>query len=130
MRGINYFISKLDIPKSVWWIFVVALIMRFWGIWYGLPLQLNIDEPSLVSGVLSLKNDLNPGRFDWPSLYFYITAAFYAVFSIVKPLLTYTLNVPEDSFTPASYFLISRSLSAVLGSFTVIVVYIISRKVF
>lgn len=130
MHGINYYISKLNIPRTVWGIFVVALIMRFWGIGYGLPLQLNVDEPSLVSGVFSLKDSLNPGRFDWPSLYFYINAAFYALFGLIRPLLAYILNVPSDSFAPASFFLISRSLSAILGALTIIIVYITSRKIF
>lgn len=122
--------ANLNIPKSVWIIFIVALVLRFWGIWYGLPLQLNVDEPSLISGTIGLKESLNPGRFDWPSLYFYINAAFYAVFALIKPILTAVLKIPDDSFSPASFFLISRSLSAILGSLTVIVLFLIGRKIF
>jgi hypothetical protein len=130
MHSIGYYFSKLNIPKTLWGIFIIALILRFWGIWYGLPLQLNVDEPSLVSGTLSIKHNLNPGRFDWPSLYFYINAAFYGAFALIKPILTATLKIPDDSFSPAAFFLISRSLSAVLGSLTVIVVFMIGRKIF
>lgn len=128
--GINYYFTKFNIPKTIWWTFIVALLLRFWGIWYGLPLQLNVDEPSLISGVLSLKENLNPGRFDWPSLYFYINAFFYGIFSIVKPILTVLFKIPDENFSPASFFIISRSLSAFLGSLNIIVIYLLTRKIF
>ena len=130
MQKLSYYYGRFNIPKTIWGIFFVALVLRFWGIWYGLPLQLNVDEPSLVSGTLSLKENLNPGRFDWPSLYFYINAVFYGIFSLIKPLLTLIFKIPDENFSSASFFIISRSLSAVLGSLTVIIVYFIARKIF
>lgn len=127
---IDSLLERLNISRSVWLIFGLALLVRLWGIWYALPLQLNIDEPSLVSGTLQLKNSLNPGRFDWPSLYFYINASFYFLFTLIEPVIESIFKISEEDITPAAFFLISRMLSAVFGALTVFLVYLISRKMF
>lgn len=103
---------------------VVGLVMRLIPIRYGLPLQLNIDEPSLVSAVFSLKSGLNPGRFDWPHLYFYINFLFYGLFYWIFKIVG--LATENDSY----YFMISRGLSAVFGVATIPVVYLITKELF
>lgn len=123
-------IKNLEIPKVVWIIAAFAFMLRIWGIWYGLPLQLNVDEPSFVSGVLGIKYDLNPGRFDWPSLYFYINAGFYFVFSIIKIFISLLTNIPEEAYSSTAYFLISRFLSVTFGTATVLAVYVLGKEVF
>lgn len=118
-----------SIPKLVWYIFGIGLVLRLCGIWFGLPLQLNMDEPTLVSSVLMLKTSLNPGHFDWPHLYFYINGAFYAVYYLVKLVLEALFSVSfADSITP--FYLISRSLTAVLGSLSVVGIFILTRNMF
>ncbi len=129
-RVISNFFERLDIPKSVWVLFGFAILLRVWGIWYGLPLQLNVDEPSLVSGVTNLKNNLNPQRFDWPSLYFYITALFYGILVLLKPVIVAILGIPSESINPTGFFILSRLLSVIFGSLTVLVVFLIGREIF
>ena len=118
-------ISILKNTKLILFVLVVVgLVMRLIPIRYGLPLQLNIDEPSLVSAVFSLKSGLNPERFDWPHLYFYINFLFYGLFYWIFKIIG--LATENDSF----YFMISRGLSAVFGVATIPVVYLITKEIF
>lgn len=114
-----------SVPKVVWGITFIAGLLRFLGIWYGLPLQLNMDEPTLVSSVIALKHSLNPGHFDWPHLYFYINAIFYAVYSIFKKI--FNIVVEENSFVPL--YIISRGLSAFFGTISIPAIYFLGKEI-
>jgi len=114
-----------SVPKIVWLITFVAGLLRFLGIWYGLPLQLNMDEPTLISSVVGLKDSLNPGHFDWPHLYFYINAIFYAMFSIYKKI--FSVVIEENAFVPL--YIISRGLSAFFGTISVVAIYFLGKEI-
>jgi 4-amino-4-deoxy-L-arabinose transferase-like glycosyltransferase len=116
--------------KALLLVFISALLVRVWGIWYGLPLQINIDEPALVSTVLSLKRDLNPGHFDWPHLYFYMNGLFYGIFLAFRFILDLLLTLPESFYSVEAYFVVSRLLNALVGSFTVLAVYFLTKLIF
>jgi len=104
----------------------IATLLRITSIFYGLPLHLSIDEPSLVSGIISLKENLNPGRFDWPHLYFYINFLFYGIGFILN-----TLNLVPSFWGDISiYFVISRLLSVLFGVLTILAIYIATKKIF
>lgn len=66
-----------DIKPATFWLVVVlavAAVLRFWGLEHGLPYQLGIDEPQVMSRVLAMMRtgDLNPHFFDYPGLMFYL----------------------------------------------------------
>src|SRR5919202_716248 len=56
----------------LWWIIVVALALRLYGLRYGLPAVYNPDEVAIMSRALAFaKGDLNPHNLLYPSFYFY-----------------------------------------------------------
>lgn len=131
MSRIIAFIQNLNIPKPMWYLVGGALLFRLWGIWYGLPLQINIDEPSIISATSSLKdNYFHPMRFDWPSLYFYMNAVAYFVYVSLRSIVGVFINLPDVFYTPAALFFVSRLLSALFGALTLIPIFIISRMIF
>ena len=118
------------VPLSLWVVAIIGLISRILGIWYGLPLALNVDEPSIVSTAFKLKHTLNPGRFDWPHLYFYINAVFYAIFSMARHIIGIFLNLPESWYTPSPFFLVSRLVTVMFGVLTIFALYYLAKIVF
>ena len=62
-------------------ILLVGLALRLWGIDFGLPHDfLRPDEHRFVTVALGpLSGDLNPQFFIYPSFYFYLLGAVYAV---------------------------------------------------
>ena len=127
---INFLHIGKSIPRYVYACVLGAFAIRIMGIWYGLPLQLNIDEPTLVSSTLSLKTSLNPGHFDWPHLYFYINLIFYLGFSLLRKLLSVFIELPNVYNTHVPFFIISRTLSAFFGAITIIPIYFLAKKIF
>lgn len=132
---IKDFLLKLDI--KVYIIFLFALLLRFIGITYGLPLILNLDEPSLVSTSLQLNNtNFNPQRFDWPHLHFYLNFFVYGIFFIFRKIIeifelrpTIEIFFPLMWKSPAIFVLLSRILNSLLGALTVIPIFLFSKKV-
>ena len=118
-----------DIPVVLWLALLIGLIIRLIGINYGLPLQLNIDEPTTISTSINIKNSLNPDRFDWPHLYFYMNAALYAVFSIIRSFIGLFGRI-ESLYSSDALFLISRVFTAILGVLTIITTYFITNELF
>ena len=123
-------INWVTFPKFVYYCFFLGFLLRVFGIWFGLPLQLNIDEPTLISSVLALRQNINPGHFEWPHLYFYINFIFYLIFGLIRKIVSVVIGSPWLYENPSPYFLISRSLSAILGSLTIFSVYGISKEMF
>lgn len=111
---------KIVLPVLV----ILGFVLRIIPIKYGLPLQINIDEPSLVSAVFSLKHNINPERFDWPHLFFYINFLGYGAVYYVGKLLGFAFE------TDAIYFMTSRFISILFGVATIPVIYLITKELF
>ena len=120
----------MRIEKFVIYAIGLGLFLRILGIWYGLPLALSIDEPALVSTVLSLKMDLLPNQFAWPHLYFYFNAVFYGIYVLVKNIYGHFFLLPKFVFTPAPFFLISRMLSVTFGTLTIYSIYLLTKMIY
>lgn len=119
------FIDKNDfLPLTV--LLLIGFLLRITSLFYGLPLQLSIDEPALVSGVISLKDGLNIGRFDWPHLYFYINFIFYGFGFVLKTLGL----LPEFLGEIGIYFVISRLVTTTFGVMTILLVYMLTTKIY
>jgi 4-amino-4-deoxy-L-arabinose transferase-like glycosyltransferase len=110
-------------------IFVVAFTLRFWGITYGFPLFLNIDEPSILSATFEIKDNLNPDRFDWPHLYFYMNFLVYGIFAAVREVVNVFIKVPSW-YEDYAYLFVSRLLTILLGSFTIFPLYYAAKELF
>ncbi len=105
-------------------ILVLAFVLRFWGIWWGFPLFLHLDEQTVLSPAvtMTLTGDLNPHYFRYPSLYIYF------IYLIIK----FCENFFSIDFTKntATFYFICRLSTAILSTFTVYLVYRISRDFF
>jgi len=113
-------------------LFLLSCCIRFYGIDFGLPhTECRPDETTIINIALTfLDGDLNPHFFNYPTLYMYLLAIVYFIYINVRLLLGHSsleLMAAIQS-NPASFLLISRGLSALLGSMTVLVVYGIVKR--
>ena len=131
---------SLSKPKEVDWslltILFVGMIARFWGIDFCLPYkECRPDETAIVSHALKFfLGDLNPHFFSYPTLYIYVLFGFYLVyFALGRSFGQYT-STPEPlhefALNSASLYLIDRSISAVLGTATILIVYKLAEYLF
>jgi 4-amino-4-deoxy-L-arabinose transferase-like glycosyltransferase len=112
----------------------LAAAARFWGLGFGLPhTQARPDETYLIDIALGILKGSTPPRYDYPWFYAWISAALYlgyyawgaatgAFQSIGDLVASWPINW-------APFFLINRSMSAILGVATVLVVFRIGRRV-
>jgi len=106
----------------------VALALRAWGVWFGLPYLYNPDEHLTVNTALSFgSGDLNPHQFQYGSLPSYVLFAAYSFLYLGGHLLgafhspkAFAVAFVND---PSAWYLIARCLSVAYGVGTVLVVY-------
>jgi 4-amino-4-deoxy-L-arabinose transferase-like glycosyltransferase len=121
-------------PLSAHFLLVAFLVilggaMRFWGLTFGLPFTgAHPDETMVVSIALRFGyGDLNPHFFLYPSLFFYLTSAAFAVLYASGHLLGYfpsLLAFKWQFFTdPSPFYVAARLLSAGLGTATLLFTY-------
>ncbi|MCB8959120.1 MAG: glycosyltransferase family 39 protein [Ardenticatenales bacterium] len=76
--AINKLAQKLWSARMLVGLMVLGLVLRVWGISYGLPYLYHADEPLVQNSLVMVKtNDLNPHFFGYGSLFFYINAIAY-----------------------------------------------------
>lgn len=123
-------IRKERIPLLA--IFLLACAVRFYGIGFGLPhTECRPDESSLVFKALSFfSGDFNPHFFNYPTLYMYVLWVIYGVYLLCRFIVGLSTSdmLLEVAIAPGDFFLISRILSALMGSATVVVVYLLARR--
>ena len=109
----------------------IALGLRIWGIWFGLPYIFHDDEGLEVLRALRLGS----GEFDFQRIgkggYFYLLFIEYGflfvvlkIFGIVSSPDDFALYFVRD---PSAFFLIGRATTAVVGAVNVYIVYRIAR---
>lgn len=112
-------------------VLMLAALLRFWGLDFGLPHTLaRPDETEIVTRSLRfLAWDLNPRFFHYPSLFFYVLGAVFAVWAGVLALLgqplTETLAAASLDLSP--YLLLGRAVSALAGITTVAALFALGR---
>ena len=123
-------------------IIAIGFIIRFIGISYGLPQPYHPDEKRVMHFASRITaGDLNPHFFIWPTLYLYLTAIFYKLsywllwllnyfFAFIHPFKKLYLLVSSNIVTSYHYYLISRSISIILGTITIPVTYLIGKELF
>lgn len=129
--------KKIKINKILLGIFLLALLLRLFGIWHGWPFIYNVDEPALVRSAVGIRFNPNPAHFDWPHLHFYLSFGVLAFLYLVRgffqvvglqPFLVQV--IPFFWKDPAVYYLVVRIFNAFLGALTVIPVYLTGRVLF
>lgn len=94
-------------------IFVLAAILRLWGINFGLPYQFHQDEPIVINHAFAYgSGDLNPHFFIIPPLTSYIVFVAYGVYYLVLSLFFGLKSTEQFAISflkdPAPFYLISR----------------------
>jgi hypothetical protein len=113
---------------------LLALLLRIWGISFGLPGIDHGDESEVVNHAVRFgSGDLNPHRFQYGSLMQYLLFFIYGCYYVLASLVgrydsTHQFAVQFVS-DPTVFYMIARVLSACLGTATVWMAYVIGRRV-
>ncbi len=113
---------------------LLALVLRIWGISFGLPGIDHGDESEVVNHAVRFgSGDLNPHRFQYGSLLQYLLFFIYGCYYVLASLIgrydsTHQFAVQFVS-DPTVFYMIARVLSACLGTATVWMAYVIGRRV-
>jgi hypothetical protein len=106
----------------------VAAYLRFQHLDAGIPHAIGIDEPQIMERAVAMmkSGDFNPRFFDWPSLTIYL--------HIIVACGTFLMGAMEgiwrnlDQVGPADMYLNGRALTALFGTATVWLVYLIGAR--
>lgn len=117
-------------------VLLVALVMRLWGISFGLPYQYHVDEPQYVVQAAQMleARSLRPAWFNNPPLAKYaMMAADAGVLSVGMLLGRY--SSPGDfadkvTADHSALYLAGRLLSVLYGVLTVVAVYLLGARAY
>ncbi len=108
-----------------------AFALRAWGSSFGLPAftRYHPDEHALVDRAAAIlwTGDWNLHRFNYPPFYAYLQAGAYAVLFLWLAAQGLWSQVPP--FVVPEYYHWGRLLTAVFGTLTVLVVYLMGRRI-
>jgi hypothetical protein len=126
--------GKNKIPWRLFLLLLVAFLLRIWGISFGLPGIDHGDEAEVVNHAVRFgSGDLNPHRFQYGSLFQYLLFAFYGAYFLIGYLFGKFISVHQFAVyfinDPTVFYLIARALSAVFGTATLIIVYLIGKRI-
>jgi 4-amino-4-deoxy-L-arabinose transferase-like glycosyltransferase len=117
-------------PATVWLavVVVVAAVLRFMHLGHGIPFQIGIDEPELMSRAVRMMRtgSPNPQFFDYPGLMLYVHAALATIRFLVGAIAQEFRSLDQVSMD--DFFLWGRALTATLGVATVALVHQIGMR--
>ena len=116
------------VPVIVAGIVLVGAVLRIVGVTWGLPQQLNPDEWVIVSGALDLsaRNSFEPSIFLRPDhLEIQLSYLAYTAYALI-----FTGTGVEAAYAadPGTFLLISRVITALFGTATVLLAFFIGRR--
>ncbi|MBN2135309.1 MAG: glycosyltransferase family 39 protein [Acidobacteria bacterium] len=109
---------------------IILLIPRLMSVGYGLPHLYDIDESYVVPKVVTMMEDgtLNHKYFKYGGTYYYIMFAVFTVYFLLKhaPVIPFAQlhSVPLGQF-----YEVARIVNSCIGIFSVLLVYLIGKKV-
>lgn len=106
----------------------IAAYLRFQHLDAGIPHAIGIDEPQIMERAVGMmkSGDFNPRFFDWPSLTIYL--------HLIVACVTFLSGAMDgvwrhlDQVGPADMYLNGRALTALFGTATVWLVYLIGTR--
>jgi len=134
---------KLSIDRdsfAIMAILLLAFVLRVWGINFGLPFLYHPDEGAVTMPALEIlrTGNLRPIRLDYGSLYIYsltlldIPLFFYGVargcFHSPADLPVFADYRQIGAYSFPAIFLVGRVFTALLGSLTVLAVYLLGLR--
>jgi 4-amino-4-deoxy-L-arabinose transferase-like glycosyltransferase len=107
---------------------LIAAVLRFWAIGEGIPFALGVDEPELMDRAVTMMKtgDFNPRFFDYPGLYIYVQLAVACVRFLAGAAAGEWPSL--GAVGPGDFYLWGRSVTAFLGTLTVLLVYAIGTR--
>ena len=120
-------VGRLPTALALTVIVIAAAALRFWNLGAGIPYDLNIDEPQIMSRSVEMMRtgNFNPHFFDYPGLYLHLqmaTAALRFLFGATRGEWASLNDVGMEDF-----FLWGRAVTALFGTGTVLLVYLAGR---
>ncbi len=117
----------------IWLISILGMVLRFWKIGFGLPHVIFGDEGLYVYFALNMGGGFLDPKF-YPDLYFYLCFLADGVYILFSWFLG-RFHSPGEAWSlyridPTVFYIIARSVSAVLGTLTIPVTYKIGKKIF
>jgi 4-amino-4-deoxy-L-arabinose transferase-like glycosyltransferase len=107
-----------------------SLGLRVWGSGFGLPAytRYHPDEHALVDRAAAIlwTGDWNLHRFNYPPLYAYFQAGAYALYFLYGVTQDLWRHVP--TFVVPNYYLVGRLQTALIGTLTVLIIYLTGRQ--
>lgn len=122
-------------------ILVLALVLRVAAADFGLPYTYHPDEGALIMPALRIlqTGDFNPHRFDYGSAYIYALSGLYVLYFLMGVgagafRSIQSIPVIDDYSSIVRYpvptvFLAGRLFNAIIGTLTVLLVYILVRRI-
>lgn len=109
-------------------IFLLALVIRLWGIGFGLPYEYHPDEVQYVRQAISMgEKGLQPAMWNNPPFYKYLLFAEYGGYYLVSRLLGVYSSATDfgsrNALDPSWLYLTGRGTTAVIGALTILVAY-------
>jgi len=109
-------------------IVAVAALLRFASLGSGIPFNIGVDEPEIMSRVVQMMRtgDFNPHFFDYPGLYFYVQLGV----AVLRFLVGATRGewTALDQVDASDFYLWGRAVTALLGTLTVLLVYRVAMR--
>lgn len=116
-------------------VFIAGAMLRLYGVNWGLPAELHIDETHFVPKALKFgTGDLTPHFFLYPSLYMYMLFVAYSAYFILGMITGIFHNTSDFAMQyfidPSPFYIIGRSMAATLNVMTAVLVFKIGKKIF
>ena len=109
-------------------ILAVAALLRFVALGAGIPFNIGVDEPEIMGRVVQMMRtgDFNPHFFDYPGLYFYLQLGV----AVLRFMAGASLGEWSalDQVDAGDFYLWGRTVTAILGTLTVLLVYRIGMR--
>jgi len=108
----------------VYALFTLSFLTRAFYVNVDSPFVFHPDEKTIVSSADSLRYDLNPKHFDWPTLTYYLNYFLYRVIEFIdsKILAKFNLNFFTTDFF--YYYLTTRIVTSFMSSLGVVFMYL------
>lgn len=116
-------------------ILFAALIVRVWGINFGLPYQYHFDEGAIVyTTFFAAGNKLRPDNFEHPMLVPYFLILLYGIYFLLGLILGIWNSIQQFFIAylnnPTIFLLLGRLFTTFIGVLSVWLVYWVGRKVY
>jgi hypothetical protein len=114
-------------------ILFLGLLLRLWGVDFGLPHLYHQDEPMVVNHALAYgSGDLNPHYFALPPLLSYVIFAAYGLLYVIGRLAGMWAGTAEMALyffrDPSLFYVIGRGIAGIIpGTLNVYLTYLLAR---